>query len=309
MHLAIIHNDDAGHGVYTGHDLVELFRQAGHDVIGVYPDVSRMRDTGNTPGAVVVSGGDGTVAKAAVDLCDGDVPMYVLPSGTSNNVAGTLGAVETIPRLIEQLESALPSRLDIGRVTGAPPHEQQTRLFVEAAGFGFIGSMLSEEHRPLLQLWREVRDRISAPTDKWQRAASGVARLVRHQPARYVKLIADGVELSGEYVAVQALNIRAIGPRIRLAPNADHADRKLDLLLVKPGDRDALAEYIEARLSPEHAPSMDTRRVTHIEMDWPEDHAHVDDKVWPPPGERDRPASVRVEVHGAVKLLVPPASR
>ena len=41
--------------------------------------------------AVIVAGGDGTVGKVAKRLAGTDVPLVVLPTGTANNIARSLG--------------------------------------------------------------------------------------------------------------------------------------------------------------------------------------------------------------------------
>jgi diacylglycerol kinase family enzyme len=139
-----------------------------------------------------------------------------------------------------------------------------------------------------------------------QKAAHGVARLIRKHPIQTYYLVADGSDLSGDYVAVEAMNIRAIGPRIALAPNADLADAHLDLVLVRPEDRDPLAEYV-ASDAPGISPPVEIRRVRRAEMTWIADYGHVDDEPWPlraeSTGDADR-ATVTVSLGRTVNVLV-----
>jgi diacylglycerol kinase family enzyme len=73
--------------------------------------------------------------------------------------------------------------------------------------------------------------------------------VVEDAPALDWGVTADGVDPSGEFLAVEAMDIPEIGPNVPLAPEADPGDRLLDLTLVRPADRSALAAHIEARLA------------------------------------------------------------
>jgi diacylglycerol kinase (ATP) len=128
---------------------------------------------------------------------------------------------------------------------------------------------------------------------------------VRHQPARHVDICADGEDLSGEYIAAEVMNIRAIGPRILLAPGANPLDGRYDLVLVRAEDRDALADFIASQAGASLCPPLVTRRVRRVEMDWPDADTHVDDSMWPSPSKSGRPSRVTIDVRGAAPVLIP----
>lgn len=302
VRIALIHNDNAGRGVYSTRDLSRIFRDVGYHVDTFDNDDTEItRAIESRPDVLVVSGGDGTVARIVVALCGAEIPLFMLPNGTANNIARSIGADAPIPVLVGQLRTARLERIDIGRIQG-DGHEDN---FVEAAGFGFIGTMLHEAHRPLLQLWRSLRSRTTRSVDRWGRAARGVARLVRRQPVHRVDIRADGEDLSGEYLAVEVLNIGAIGPRILLHPDATPLDGRYDLVLVHAEDRDALADFIASQSGAARCPPLVTRRVRRVEMDWPAADTHVDDSVWPKPSSSSRPRRVAIDLRGAAPVLVP----
>ena len=126
-------------------------------------------------------------------------------------------------------------------------------------------------------------------------------------PARRVRVRADGDDLSGNYVAVEVMNIAAIGPRIVLAPDANPGDKLLDLVLVRERDREALAAYIHADGWRDVDPPVATRRVRCVELEWPAQDAHLDDEPWPASAQSWRPGQVSIDVGGAAQLLVPAA--
>jgi diacylglycerol kinase family enzyme len=300
VRLALVHNPTAGHGVYTAGDLVRLLRTHGTvDVFGRDRDALH-RAIAARPDVLVVAGGDGTVARAAIALRDLPIPLYILPTGTANNVARAVGSDGPISVLATHVSDAVhPARLDVGRIIG----DDREQYFVEAAGIGFIGELLDEERRALLQLWRRARSLVTRRVDRWHRARRGIAGAVRRLPARWLAVRADDEDLSGDYIAAEVMNIAAIGPRICLAPAADPGDSQFDLVLVRPADRDALADYIISQGSGDVPSPIAARRVTRVEIDWPKRATHVDDEPWPRRGQR--PHRVTIDIAGATRLLVP----
>jgi diacylglycerol kinase family enzyme len=299
VRIALVHNERAGHGTYAAADLVRLFHDAGYEVDHFARDNGGIERAIRTrPQVVVASGGDGTVAKVAIALRGSPMPLFILPTGTSNNIARAVGADGTVPMLIAQLSKAQDARLDLGRIAG-DGHE---KWFVEGAGVGFIGVMLRDDERTWHHIWRRIRDWLPGGGDPRTRLHHGVARYLHRAHSRYVHVVADGEDLSGEYAAVVIMNIPALGPRIVLAERANPSDQRLDLVLVRWTDREALADHIASTRAT--TPPIGVRSVQRVELDWPDSDTHVDDELWPR-GARRRPDRVVVDVAGSVNLLLP----
>jgi diacylglycerol kinase (ATP) len=302
VRVAVVHNDRAGRRAYSTADLVRLLGDAGHEPQAFTSDDAEVERAVRThPHAVIAAGGDGTVATTAIALRDSPTPLFILPTGTSNNIARAVGSDAPIPTLIAQLETARDAHLDLGRITG-DAHE---RWFVEAAGIGFIGAMLREDEDRLLRAWRRVGDWLRRDGDRGMRVGESVADHVRHGATKFVRVEADGEDLSGEYVAVEIMNIAAVGPRVLLAANADPGDARLDLVLVRDRDREALARYIATPGPAVTAPPLVTRAVRRVALDWPEHDTHVDAELWPRGPQAQRPRRVVIDVPRSVNLLVP----
>lgn len=308
MRVALIHNPGAGDGVYENEDLERLFRDAGHETHSYRKKRSEVRRAAESDADVmVVAGGDGSVAKAAAMIHEhgSKMALYILPVGTANNIARSLGIDGTTPMLIKALASARSRRLDIGRVSGP----WGDKPFIEAAGIGFFGSMLQYEHSLRTKVERFIRNLRPASTNQFEMAALGLARIVRREAARHYEVVADGESLSGEYIAVEALNIRSIGPRIVLAPDANSDDGKLELLLVRPEARDALADYVASMGRSGALPESGNRRVARVEVSWAPRLGHIDDSPWPDgPGKKlsmDNGRTVTIDTQGAIQVLLP----
>jgi diacylglycerol kinase family enzyme len=86
---------------------------------------------------VVAFGGDGTLNEVANGLAGTDVPVSVLPGGSTNVVCRTLGipndVVDATEHLLGLADDFRPRRIDLGRVNG--------RYFVFSCGMGLDASV------------------------------------------------------------------------------------------------------------------------------------------------------------------------
>src|SRR5438552_13522233 len=94
MRILLVHNRKAGSEEHEGEDFIKALKRAGHKAIyqsskkkGITKALKKKIDL------VLVAGGDGTVSKAARRLVamNSEVPLAVLPLGTANNFARSLG--------------------------------------------------------------------------------------------------------------------------------------------------------------------------------------------------------------------------
>lgn len=302
MQIALVHNERAGDKAHSTADLLQLFRGFGYRADSYGRDAkSLQRALTSRPDVVAVSGGDGTVARVAIALCGSETPMFVLPTGTANNIATSVGvSLDDVSHLAGQLSRARRRRLDVCRIVG---NGSETH-FVEAAGIGVIGTMLDRESRRMNELWRRMRGLLDRNADHWDSTAQYVAQLLRDESPRRIGICADGHDLSGEYVTVEVMNIRAIGPRVVLAPSADPGDGWLDLVLVTRADQNAIADDIASRTT-RTLGEIPPRRVRDVEIEWPDEATHADDEIWPDATTTGRSNRASIHVSGAVNLLVP----
>lgn len=78
---------------------------------------------------VLAAGGDGTVNEVATALVSTDVPLGIVPVGSGNGLARTLRIPLRPEEALHALETAIPRRMDVGRING--------KLFLNVAGVGF----------------------------------------------------------------------------------------------------------------------------------------------------------------------------
>lgn len=295
MRISLVHNPTAGGG-HDADDVVALLTEAGHEV-----RYRSSEDDWSTllqdPGDLVVgAGGDGTIRAVALAAADHGVPFAVLPLGTANNIGKSLGLVGEARELVRGWSTGSPwHQFDIGVVTG--PHGEHR--FVESAGAGPMADLIALGPR----IGADAR-LLGRETDRALHLLSGIVREAR---PRAWQILADGEDLSGEYLAVEVMNVRFVGPNVPLAPAADPSDGWLDLVVVREADRRPLVDYLERRLhlASGVAPDLGPRPVRETRLVVPDGvRLHVDDRLWPADGPADHPVELVVTcAAGAARVV------
>lgn len=273
MRLTLMHNPEAGDDQPSEDELVALLRDAGHEVrYQSTKDPAFARAFEDPVDLVFVAGGDGTVAKVAKQLVGRAVPLAIAPTGTSNNIARSLGIHGSPREIIDGIPTAAVTMLDVGRAR-APWGSSR---FIEAVGVGFFGSVLRRVEE------RREAGTASSSTTPVTTALRGICRALHFHRPCHRRVMADGEDLSGEYLMAAVLNVRSIGPRMTLAPVADLGDGALDLVLVGESDRAALIDYLTALGDDRDAPCpIPARRARRVRVEWSAGQGHLDDEVWP----------------------------
>jgi diacylglycerol kinase (ATP) len=265
----LIHNASAGDGCPTGGELRELLRN--HGFTPVYATSGDdLDDLLQDPGdLVVVAGGDGTVGEVASRLLRRGVPLAILPVGTANNLAISLGIEGPVDRLVADWKGAGTRPLNVGRVHGP----WGRRPMVESFGLGLFPHAM-----PVLSALKKGPDGPPMREAALRQDRRALARFVREFVPRTVDLRLDGHHLPGEYLLVEAMNAPMLGPRLRLAPRADPGDGQLDVVLAREADREPLARWLER--DAETDPRLEIRSARTIEFTWDGDPLHIDGESW-----------------------------
>ena len=272
MRVTLVHNPDAGEGRPQGKDLVKILEGAGLQVRYVTTESDWKKALDEPADLVVAAGGDGTVAKVLLAMLERETPVALLPLGTANNIARTLGVVGDARALAAAWRVAAVRPFDVGRLRAAWGEEH----LVESFGGGiFAESILRGEN--------ELDDPTAIVGPESDRAMLLLREIVHAARPRPWQIELDGRDLSGEYLAVEALNIRFVGPNVPLAPEADPADGQLELVLVGEEQRDILLEHLSGRLEnaaagPPDLPVERGRRLT-IVLEQPFPRLHLDDDI------------------------------
>ena len=305
MRVTLIHNPGAG-GQSDREALLKLLRRAGHK-----PRYQSVKEKGwdrvldKRAGVVVVAGGDGTVAGVTRRMVGRDVPVAVLPSGTANNIARSLGLLKTpFEELVEGWRGARRVRLDVGIASG--PWGQ--RYFVEGLGAGLFAELLVRSEEKKAQ--REKEKKSTRPAKVVDNALRRLKEAAEDSEPVEIAARLDDADISGRYLLFEAVNLPYIGPNLYIAPDTKAGDGQLEVVLVPESQRGKLVRYLEHwHENRERLSLLPSRRGKHLQIEWTGYALHIDDKLRPrkkaEPEETAGLVDVRVDA-AAVEFLGAP---
>lgn len=165
---------------------------------------------------IVIGGGDGTLSEALPTLLALNKPVAVLPLGTANDFARTLGlSLDPIEAAAVALEGG-EHPIDVGLANGAP--------YLNVASIGVASQIVAQQSKALKQRWRVFAYAIS------------LIRAARDMRPFVVDLAIDeGPFWSAAVHQVSIGNGRHHGGGLTVAEDAAIDDGKLDLYIVRPG--------------------------------------------------------------------------
>jgi len=299
VRITLIHNPQAGRQrAGAARKLVKFLSDHGHEVRYYSAKEDGWKRALKKPAdLIVVAGGDGTVAKVSRRMVGRGVPIGVLPSGTANNIARTLGLLDRpFEELVRGWERPRRVKLDVGIAAG-PWGE---RYFVESVGAGLFASLLAKPSRGKL---KKRKAPVESALGRLREAAA------RCEPLEVTAAL-DGGDISGRYLLLEAVNLRYVGPNLHLAHDSQPGDGQFDVVLVTAAERDRLLYYLEHwQNNRERLGMLPTLRGRRLQIEWTGFALHIDDKLEPKAKAKPKEIAGLVEARldgDAVEFLIPP---
>lgn len=201
--------------------------------------------------ALVVCGGDGMVHLALPAVAGTDVPLGILPAGTGNDTARSVGIPLRDPvAAATRLLAWQPRRIDLAR--------SGDRWFatVLAAGFDAVVN--------------ERANRMSWPRGQMRYNFATLAELRTFEPLRY-ELSLDGENLQLEAMLVAVGNGPSFGGGLRIAEGATIDDGLLDVVVIGPVSKLELVRTYPKLFRGTHVnhPQFSRRRVRQVTIACP----------------------------------------
>jgi len=309
MKLVLLHNPHAGNQDFTAHDLTRMLKRHGHQPVTLNrQQLNRFYrgDVSKLPGEmVVVVGGDGSVKRAALALAAKPFPLAIIPQGTANNIALSLGLEGSPEKIIRAWKTSDIQGVDLGLARG-PWGE---RYFIESVGVGLIGRAIAILDKIGGLSGRTLDNR----EDRLFRDLCVMLALTHELQAVPLRLKFNAkASKARQFLLCEILNIRRSGPGVELSQSADAFDGFLDLVTVTADERQKLLKLLERCLAGKlQAPLLRTQRARYVHFSIGNHEIRIDDEViWPnitPTGPRTlRPATTTIEVApGALRCLLP----
>ncbi len=298
MRVMLVHNPKAGDDDHERDELVELLQRAGHTV-----DYRRSKKRewqaglDARPELIVIAGGDGTVAEIARGTAGSGIPVTILPAGTANNIAGSLGLVGIArEELVEGWAHGRLCPFDLGVASGS----WGTFEFLESVGAGLLADLMAEIENGDSGYVNELESR----EERLKAAYDVLLSVAESERPVHCDFRLDGRSLAGDYLLVEVLNFGAAGPNLHLAPDADGSDGQLDIVLVDARDRDGLLRHLESRqLRPLPAEVLQVHHARQLSIHCEGTRLHLDDELFAgESGTIDVDLTLRP---GALTFLVP----
>lgn len=234
----ILHNPNAGKQEHDKKTLVALLESHGVECGYSSTKEEGWQELEDGFDFIIVAGGDGTVRKTVVKMIDrlkkkDRKPILLLPMGTANNIAGSLGIVGHLDDVVKHIHTRKLKRFDVGRIKG----RKKDMLFLEGFGFGIFPALMNR--------MQEIPEREDAtPEDNLALALTELHRIVMEYPAQPYTVIIDGEPFTDHYILIEVMNTPSLGPNLRLSPNADPGDGQFELIMIPESQRGELAEYV-----------------------------------------------------------------
>lgn len=293
----LLHNPGAGDEEHTKEELIKLLETNGYECRYSSTKKNICKNIEEDVELLIIAGGDGTVRTIAEELLDRNFleknwPIALLPLGTANNIAKTLGIKGTPKEIVESWKDATVKKFDVGRVFDVP----ESKFFLESFGYGLFPYLMQE-------MKKDDLEKIEKPEDKLKAALKKLNELILSYEARACKLTVDGTDHSGKYLMAEIMNTQTIGPNLWLSPLGDPGDGELEVVLVPENHREKFASYVFHKMNGvDEAYQFHTLEGKNIQISWEGTHVHVDDEVV----KIKKSAEIKIELRsGLLEFLVP----
>jgi diacylglycerol kinase (ATP) len=287
MRATLFHNPSAG-GKAAKDEILAAMKLVDFDVHYVSVKRDELKDAFKKKAdLIVVAGGDGTIAEVLTRLPDRSLPVALLPLGTANNVARSLGIAGTPQELVETWKIDRTYPLDIGLVKAS----WGTSRFLEGFGVGLFAEFLRAANKREKAKGAYNLRKGRALLEKQLKAAKPVDLTVK----------IDDKALNGEFLGIEVMNVPFTGPGLPLAKKADVADGLLDVVCFEFERRRELEEWLDA--PHEDSAPVSTRQGKIVELVWSDTANRIDDESY---GNRDTKQVAEIGCDkDQVKILIP----
>lgn len=161
---------------------------------------------------VVVSGGDGSINEVAKELINTDVALGIIPSGSGNGLAHSLGIpfdVKSALTMIQKKNTKIMDTLNVNR-----------RVVVSIAGIGFDANVAHSysltSQRGFLAYFKSM-----------------ISEYLSFKPEK-IKILYENHNLEAEIFSIVFANSNQFGYKFKIAPHASCFDALMDVTTIKP---------------------------------------------------------------------------
>jgi YegS/Rv2252/BmrU family lipid kinase len=216
-----------------------------------------------TPFLIIAAGGDGTFNEVANGIAYSDVPMAILPSGTTNVLSKELGIPKDTEGALRIALRNSPKVVSLGRISIIHQGLPVSRYFLLMAGIGYDGTVITG-----------VNEQLKRVIGKGAYYYSGTKTFLSHH-LEALDFDIDGKHSKG-YSAIIG-NSAKYGGDFKVTPDANLADPCLFACIFMGKSRQDILRYVFGVTAGIHtrfrdveytkAANIDIQGVAHIQLD------------------------------------------
>jgi diacylglycerol kinase (ATP) len=212
------------------------------------------------PSMIIAAGGDGTFNEVANGIAGSEIPMAILPLGTTNVLAKELGIPDSVEGALEVALNNMPKSVSLGRIAIVRDASPVSRYFILMAGVGFDGKTVFG-----------INETFKKISGKGAYLFSGVTTLLRFDPDELAVTV-DGKTHTAYSLIVG--NASKYGGHFRVTPDVRLIDPILHVCLFTGRKRIDTFRYILGIVTGSHLKFADVEylKATRIQV---KGHAHI----------------------------------
>lgn len=191
-----------------------------------------------SPSLIIAAGGDGTFNEIVNGIAGSEIPMAILPLGTTNVLAKELGLPETVDGAMEVAVRGTPKTVSIGKISITQHSLLVTRYFLLMAGIGFDGEAVFRINETLKKI-----------SGKGAYIFSGFKTLSVFNPDKLI-LDMDGKTYTGYSVIIS--KVAKYGGNFKITPDARLTDPFFYVCLFKGRGRLDILRYVTGIVAGKH---------------------------------------------------------
>jgi diacylglycerol kinase (ATP) len=215
-----------------GYEVEVLFTEKKGDAEGIAREAIR-----KSPYLIVACGGDGTFNEVINGISGSEIPVAILPLGTTNVLAKELGIPEDVRGSMEIALKGTAKTISLGRII-LQNSSRKSRYFCLMAGVGFDGEAVFG-----------IKENIKKISGKGSYIYSGIRTLLRYDPVELTFNV-DGKTYSG-YSAVIGKAAK-YGGNFMITPDARLTDQNLYICIFRNKKRLDILRYAFGVITASH---------------------------------------------------------
>ncbi|RDC56162.1 diacylglycerol kinase [Pedobacter chinensis] len=293
--VRLIHNPSAGEGKYSKPEIVKIMKSHGYECSYVSSEKKSLKDIAPETQFIAIAGGDGTIRKTIMNLLSKKLkfkrPIALLPFGTANNIATSLGINEDVSKNVSTWDNYKLRNFDVGQIIGL----DKAAYFIEAVGFGLFPKLIET-------LEKKDTSNIETAEDEFELALSELLKITQTYSAISCTVEIDNQIIEEDCLMVEVMNISRLGPNLKLSEKADPGDGFFDVIIIPVEKRIVMEKYIQDiaqgkkvtfPIKPIHAKTLN--------VTWKGSDIHIDDEI------RNEEKGISLEIsllHSLLEVIV-----